>query len=353
MTDRWPVLREGSSLEMADVRRIAVFRALYLGDFLCIVPALRALKRRFPDSELTFIGLPWLQGTVERFGCIDRFLEFPGYRGLEGLFSDPKAIGRFLREARDYRYDLAIQMHGDGRISNGFVARLGARASLGYRPMGGACPKVLDLELEMDGDEHEVLRWLRLVDVLGATGSRELEFPLLPSDWAEAESVASGAGIDPGRSVVVLHPGAKEPARRWMPAGFSEVADRLAQELGAQVAITGSRDELAIAREVAEGMRVRAHLVAGRTSLGGLAALLARVRLLVTNDTGPSHLAAALGVPSIVLFGPTEPARWAPLDVTKHRALWSGRGNPISLIPVKRVVEESLELVRRCEQLTS
>lgn len=336
-----------------DVRRIVVFRALYLGDFLCAVPTLRALKRRYPLAELTFIGLPWTREIVDRFASIDRFLEFPGYRGLEGLISDSATSRRFIQEARSYRYDLAIQMHGDGRLSNGFVARLGARVSLGYRLPGCNRPHLLDLELEMESGEHEVLRWLRLVDALGAGGSPDLEFPLAPVDWMEAEAVARSIGIDLKRPLLAVHPGAKEPARRWPAAAFSEAADRLAEQLGAQVIVTGARDEVAIGREVAVGMRNHARILAGCTSIGCLAALLSLANLLITNDTGPSHLAAALGVPSVVLFGPTEPERWAPLDITRHKALWSGRGNPITSIPVAKVVEESLGLVKECAYLTS
>ena len=336
------------SLGDENVRKIAVFRALHLGDFICAVPALKALKKQHPLAELTYIGLPWLRAIADRFACIDRFLEFPGYLGLEGLSIDGDASQRFVRDARDYRYDLAIQMHGDGSVSNEFVAQLGARVSIGYRPIGCDLPNLLDLELEIDREEHEVLRWLRLVEVLGAQGSPDLEFPLLADDLEEANAVLLKAGIDPAQPLLAIHPGAKDPERRWPVASFAAAADLLAEQLGTQVVITGTASEAAIGRAVAESMSVPAAVLSGCSSIGGLAALLARASLLITNDTGPSHLAAAIGVPSVVLFGPTKPSRWAPLDVKKHRAIWSGCGNPISQIPVSRVVDESLELVSEC-----
>ena len=353
MTVGRPVPYDRLPLQLADVERVAVFRALHLGDFLCSVPALRALKDRFPGAELTYIGLPWAREIVERYRYVDRFLEFPGYCGLEGVASRPKVVHEFLDEARAYRYDLAIQMHGDGRVSNGFVAQLGARVSLGYRRRSVELPKELDVELEMDDGEHEVLRWLRLVGALGAVGTVEIEFPLTPGDRTEAESVLAESGVAPADLVVVLHPGAKEATKRWPAIGFARVGDSLSEQVGARVLITGSRDEMDVARAVASEMREPARVVAGRTSLGGLAALLGRAQLLVTNDTGPSHLAAAIGVPSVVLFGPTEPGRWAPLGVAAHRALWSGPGNPIAFIPVERVLDESLGLVRQCVHPTS
>ncbi len=346
--DHQPSLCVGPALEVARVERIALFRALHLGDLLCAVPALRALRERFPGAEITLIGLPWVRGLLDRYPYVDRFQEFPGYRGLEGLAWEPVRTESFLEEARRRRYDLALQMHGDGRVSNGFVAQLGARVSLGYRSEASGLPPKLDLELRWAEGEHEVQRWLRLVSVLGAMGTPRLEFPLAPRDWMEAERVATRAGIDLQKPMVGLHPGGKEPSKRWPAERFAQVADRLAGETEAQVVVTGSREELEIAHRAAALVRSgRARVVAGETSLGGLAALLARMRLLVTNDTGPSHLAAALGVPSVVIFGPTDPRRWAPLDSSSHRALWSGPGNPITHISVEQVVEESLALVER------
>ena len=346
--DRWPALRVGPALEVGGVHRVALLRALHLGDFLCSVPALRALKERYPVAEITLIGLPWVRYLLDRYPCVDRFLEFPGYRGLEEVPVDGERTSRFLAEARSYRYDLAIQLHGDGRLSNGFVAQLGARVSLGYCLGVVGHRRELDLELEWDESEHEVRRWLRLVNALGATGTPRAEFPLLPADWLEVERVAGSEGIDLERPMVGLHPGGKDPAKRWPAESFAAAADLLGAQLDAQVVITGDREELAVASRVAAEMRYhQVRVLAGQTSLGGLGALLAQLRLLVTNDSGPSHLAAALKTPSVVLFGPTEPGRWAPLDVARHRTLWSGRGNPISQIPVERVVEESLALVER------
>ncbi len=340
-------------MEVAPVERIAIFRALHLGDFLCSVPALRAVRDRYPRAEVTMIGLPWVRSLVERYSYLDRCLDFPGYEGMEGVDWDRGRSSRFLEEARGYRYDLAIQMHGDGRVSNRFVAQLGARGSLGYRPGDGDHSRQLDLELVWEDGIHEIERWLRLVGVLGAVGTPRMEFPLLPSDLVEIERVAEAEGIDLSRPLIGLHPGGKDPAKRWPVAQFAFVADALAAELSAQLIITGSHDEMDLAAAVAAEMRSGpACLVAGKTSLGGLAALLTQLRLLVTNDTGPSHLAAAVGTPSVVLFGPTDPAVWAPLDVECHRALWSGRSVPISEIPPERVVEESLALVERWAYLT-
>ena len=339
-------------LAVGQVDRIAVFRALHLGDFMCATPALRALKQRFPAAELTLIGLSWNRVLVPRFPYIDRFLDFPGYYDLEEVPWDDRRTRRFLLESQDYRYDLAVQMHGNGRISNAFVAQLKARTSLGHRPADAGWPRLLSVELEDENDQrddehvHQILRWLRLVGEVGATGSAQLEFPLLQEDREEAVAVAKRAGIRLDRPLVGINPGGKGLDKRWPAERFAEVADHLVAETGAEVAITGIESERGLAVRIARMMRHRAFVVAGETTIGGLAALMERMSLFVTNDTGSSHIAAALGTPSVTLFGPTDPAEWAPLDSNRHLALWSGRGRPIAGIATDLVVEKSLMLVK-------
>jgi len=340
--------RIGLDVDPREVRRVAVLRALHLGDFLCSVPALRALRGRFPMAEITLIGLPWVRPLIARYACLDRFLEFPGHQGLEGVDRGPEETVRFAREARKEGYDLAIQMHGDGSVSNGFVALLGARMTIGYCPIGVPASARLDLELVWDPCEHEVLRWLRLVGLLGAEGSPDLEFPLMPGDWTEVCSLAAGLGISLDDPIVGIHPGARDPARRWPPDRFATVANVLSELLGAQVVVTGTSEDAEAAALVASAVdKGPVRNLVGRTSLGCLAAMMARMSLFVTNDTGPAHLAAAVGTPSVVVFGPTSPRRWAPLDSARHRAVWSGPGLPIEAVPTRRVVEESLAVVEQ------
>ncbi|MDI7275426.1 MAG: LPS biosynthesis glycosyltransferase, partial [Anaerolineae bacterium] len=194
------------------VRRIAVLRALYLGDFLCAQPALRALKARFPLAELTLIGLPWIEPFLRRYACVDDFLAFPGCEGIAEVPYNREVTEAFLERARGLRFDLAVQMHGSGPASNDFVAALGAPTSLGYTPRGEPGP--LTKCVPYPGDAvHEVRKWLGLVAHVGATGPARPELPVTPEEEHEAESLL--APLDRTRPLVALHAGSRDPARRW------------------------------------------------------------------------------------------------------------------------------------------
>src|SRR5437588_8448385 len=113
-------------------KRIAVFRALQLGDLLVAVPALRALRAQFPEAEITLIGLPWAKSFVQRFHhYVDRFVEFAGYPGIAEREVVPERTACFIEEQRAYGYDLVIQMHGNGEASNQFALALGGRMTVG------------------------------------------------------------------------------------------------------------------------------------------------------------------------------------------------------------------------------
>lgn len=298
-------------------RRIAIFRALQLGDLLVAVPALRSLRAGFPDAEITLIGLPWAEQFVHRFACyLDRFVSFPGYPGLVEVPVDLARTQAFLAEQRAYGYHLVVQMHGSGRTSTPLALELAGAMTAGYyedyRPPG------LAIGAPYPAEEPEILRNLGLARLLGCPDrGTHLEFPLTPADRAEAASALSRLP-SAGRPWVGIHPGARPPARRWFAAHFAAVGDALAERYGAQIVVTGGPGEEAIAEEVTHLMRAPSLNLTGQTSLGGLVAVIDRLDLFISNDTGPAHLAVARDTPSIHIFGPADPARWAPLDRRRH-----------------------------------
>jgi ADP-heptose:LPS heptosyltransferase len=307
-------------------QRIAIVRALRgLGDLLCAVPAWRALRAALPQAHITLVGLPWARAFVERYPAyLDDLLEFPGYPGIPERTPPIAELPAFFAGANARRFDLALQMHGSGVVSNPFTVMLGARHNAGFYLPGQYCPDP-ERFLAYPDDEPEVWRHLRLMEFLGVPlHGAAMEFPLWPEDWDALDATLSTTGAKTQAlrdgAYACLHAGAAEPQRRWPPERFAAVADGLVRQ-GLQVVLTGTEAERGVAQQVADHMQAPALNLAGLTSLGGMAALLSRARLLVSNDTGVSHLAAALRVPSVVIFIASEPERWAPLDRRLHRVV--------------------------------
>ena len=260
--------------------RIALFRPLGLADLLRAVPALRALDAAFPEARITLIGLPSASEIAARLHrYIDEFKAFPGFPGIPGE-CDVEAVPDFFAEMKKQRFDLAVQMHGAGEIANPLMVLMGASENAGFYRPGRYCPDTRRY-LPWDDEEDDVQRWLRLAAHLGAAPRGSfLEFPLEPQDWDEWRALR----LD---KYVCLHCGPQ--AQR-----FAELGDALAQE-GWNVVLTGSP-------QVAQAMREPAIALAGRTSLGGTAAVIAKARLVVSTDPATSLIAAAVHTPTARLF---------------------------------------------------
>jgi ADP-heptose:LPS heptosyltransferase len=304
--------------------RIVVVRALRgLGDMLCILPALRALRSAFPRASIALIGLPEAQWLQQRYGdYIDEWLAFPGFPGIPERTFSASELASLLAHTHARRFDLAIQMHGAGTVSNMFTTLLGARMTAGFYRHAQFCPAPATF-FRYPERGSEIDRWLHLTTLLGCPSQgAEIRFPLTAADRSALEPHTSRYELR-SRCYVVIHPGAHDQSRRWPAARFAEVADALA-ERDFRIVLTGTAAEQATVGEVSARMRHPACDLAGRTTLGSLAALLEGAALLVTNDTGVSHLAAALGTRSVILFLASDPERWAPLDRNRHRRVRPG-----------------------------
>lgn len=309
------------------IRRIAVFRALYLGDLVVSVPALRSLRAGFPDAEITLIALPWAHHLLRNLHqYLDRFVAFDGYPGLRDVRADLERTDRFISEQRAHFYDLVIQMHGAGAQSNPCAHDMGGRFTAGYYL--GERPGYLFPAAPYPTDLPEVTRCLRLAKLLGCPDlDSQLEFPVLPTDeWLARRLLGSVAGRG---SVIGMHPGSKSPIRRWPPEHFARLADTLVQRLDAQIVLTGMPEEDAV-RAVRERMTAPVLDLSGRTSLGTLAAVLKSLDLLIVGNTGPAHLAEAVGTPTVRIWDLEEPGRWEPLNAARHRLV---TGDPEECLP--------------------
>ena len=301
-----------------------MFRALHLGDLLCSVPALRALRRAAPQAHIALVGLPWARSFVSRFSAyVDELVEFPGYPGFPEREATAAALQAFLSGMRRRSFDLALQLHGTGDDINDIVMDFGARRCGGFHPSGESAPG--QWFLPWPEQEPEIHRYLSLMRLLGATELDErLEFPLGDEDREQALALLRELGLRSGRFLCV-HMGARLRSRRWPTERFAQVVEYFAAA-GWPVVLTGAAEETALIESagarLSPRLRSRVHSLLGRTSLGGVAALVAHSRALLSNDTGLSHVAAAVGTPSVIVSSGGDARRWAPLDRQRHQVLW-------------------------------
>ena len=299
---------------------IGVFRALQLGDLLCAVPALRALRSAFPRATITLIGLPWARAFASRFAhLVDAFIAFPGHASLPERVPDHAKWPAFAAQLRQARLDVTLQLHGSGATTNGILHALPVGRLVGFRPAAGAVDDSASFR-PWPEQGSEVERCLALIDFLGiARQGTHLEFPLAADEVDAARDLMASHRLVPG-AFVCVHPGARLASRRWPVERFASLARQLVAA-GHRVVVTGTRDEAALCAEVAHGAGAGGVDLCGATSLGVLAALVSRARLVVCNDTGISHVAAATGARSVVVSCGADPQRFAPSDRLRHRVL--------------------------------
>ena len=314
----------GEHPTLPDIGKIAVLRANRIGDFIVTLPALAALRAAYPHAEIVLLGRRWHADFLAgRPGPIDRVVPIPPYHGVgepEEHHDDPALLDRFFAAMVAERFDLALQLHGGGGNSNPFIGRLGARHTAGLRA-AGAPP--LDRWLPYVRDQVEIVRYLEVVGLVGATPvGLQPQLAVTPTDREEAL-----AALPPdARPLVAIHPGATDPRRHWSAARFSAVGDALVAR-GARVILVGDTGERALTATVAGLMAAPPPDLAGQLSLGGLLGLLARCALAIGNDSGPLHLAAAVGTATVGVYWGRNLLHYGPLGRARHHPLASWRGN--------------------------
>jgi ADP-heptose:LPS heptosyltransferase len=349
------------SERVENVRKIAVLRAGGIGDFIFTLPALHALQAAYPEAEITLLGDMWHEEFLsKRPGPPDRAIAVPPSTGVNGpdtgVDEDEEELERFFARAQEERFDLALQMHGGGGYSNPFVRRLGAQITAGTRA-SGAPP--LDRYIPYVYYQSEYMRHLEVASLVDA-GAVNLEprLQVTEEDLSEAWQVAP-ENNDP---LAVVHPSAGDERRRWPPEKFAALGDALARA-GARVAVVGVEKDRALVSKVVDGMNRQALDLCGRLSLGGLAGLLSRCAVTISNDSGPLHLATAVGAATVGIFwGPNFITANPPLR-TRHRpalswclncpvcgdTLFDGscehRASIVADIPVQEVASYTLELL--------
>ena len=307
-----------SHVKPEHINRVIVRGTNWVGDSVMTVPALRALRQLLPHAHITLTTRAWAKGLFEDADFIDELLPYQG-RAVSSL---PQRILQWRRG----RFDLAII------FPNSFeaalvpdVAGIPLRVGYGKEARGPLLTHPLPLPKWRDS-KHEVFYYLNIIaeverlmfgteDLLKAAPDDSLF--VRESRRVEALRFLSELGIENDRPVVALCPGSTNSrAKRWPVERYAALADRLIDDLGANVLLIGSAEEMEVSLEASRQMRNVPTMLTGKTDLAQAVALLSVVDLLVTNDTGPGHIAAALGRPTLVIFGPTNPLTTRPFSST-------------------------------------
>ncbi len=304
----------GPRIDLAglDARRVLVVQGLRIGDTVATLPALAALRRRWPDADVLALAPPPAAEVLELSGLVDDLRVWPPGRprvraGRRALADTAEADAVFvfdctlasMRVARGVRARARVGYDWDGRGVG--LTHPAPPPPYWHRPVS-EYPDGVEVEPQFKS-------WLRLLREAGLDA--DAGPPSLtprPQDIAWADAFLGPAR---GRPRVALHPGA-EPAYQWPAERFAETARALAVEDGADIILTGGPADAALAERIADRLPEPPLLAAGKTSVAQMAALLARVDLLISVDTSAGHLAAAAGRPVVSLFGPGDPRIWAP-----------------------------------------
>lgn len=314
--------------------RILLIRPDHLGDVLFITPALHDLRRLWPQAHITCLVGPWAARVLEGNPDLDQVLtcDFPWFnrRPRAGLLAPYRYLASYAQELGRQGFDASVNL----RFDFWWGAALAHLASVprrhGYdipecRPFLTAPSPYVGMVV------HQVVRNYGLVAALArdhgfslevpkAAGlANRLSFQVTAEDRAAAASLLEGAGLSHAGCLVAIHPGTGSPVKRWLPERFAAVADYLNRESGAGIVLTGNAAERPLADAISARMSRPSWVAAGKTNLGQLAALFQRCGLVIGVDSGPLHLAVALGVPTVHLFGPVEPAQFGPWgDPARH-----------------------------------
>ncbi len=344
----------------ANLQRILVRATNWVGDAVMSLPALEALRARFPRAEIVLLSkssvseLYWYHPAVNRQIIYKPASEHRGARGF----------ARLIRELRAERFDAAVLFQNAFQAAwIAWLARIPLR--IGYATDGRSALLHKAIEPPLPAAYgHQVNYYLQLLFRAGLTAKpqpvEEISLRLSESEGNWAEKKIEVLGLSGPRFIVGMAPGAAfGPAKRWPFERFAGLADRLIGALNADVLIFGSAAERPLAEDIASAMKHTPVIIAGETSLRQLLALMTRCQLVVTNDSGPMHLAAGLGVPLVAIFGSTDERATGPLTkrvrVVKREVVCSPCGLaecPIDFrcmneISVEEAFQATLELVKR------
>ena len=315
----------------ANARRLLIIRPDHLGDVLLSTPAIQAIKRKRPDMSIHVLCGEWAADLLSNYDEIDLALtlRFPGFqRHASSRPPNPWLLAvKSAQMLRQIGYSSAIIMRRDHWWGAMLAFFAGIRERIGYDLPNVAPFLTTALKYRQ---QHAVEQNLRLAEPwTGAIKPDQIQlmYPLESDDKTYIDKYLAEWQIPPDQPVICIHPGAGAAVKLWPADKWAAVADILAAQFSSAIIFTGSSSEAALISDITAKMKAKAYTIAGATRIGQLAALYKRSLLVLGPDSGPMHLAAAVATPTVTLFGPADPAEFAPWgNPRRHAVLTSGIG---------------------------
>ncbi len=287
---------------MKDYKNILIIKPSSLGDVVHTLPTLKALRNRFPGARLTWVINRELSGLLEGNPYLNEIIPFE--RRYTGFYT-------FARGLSMKGFDLVIDLQG--LLRSGLIGFLsGAKKRIGFANGREFSPLFYTDAVPVSTMEmHAVDRYLLIAEYLGAK-TEDRDFTI---DFSNEEDWLGRLIKEKAREqkiLIAINPSGRWTTKRWPVEKFAALTDLINKKQGASVILIGGAGDIGLAEEVEAKVKTEVINMAGRTTLKQLAALLSKVSLLITNDSGPMHIAATLGTPVIALFGPTDPRRTGP-----------------------------------------
>ncbi len=287
---------------------ILVLAREHIGDLVCTTPALRSIRQRYPNAHIAIEVGERAACVLENCPYIDELILRPNRQGATGKVAAVLAIRR-------RRFDLGLILDDSADMPlHLYLGGVRYRVGLTRKPRFA---RLLSLQVPYDFTAHEMVdNFLSVARAVGGD-DRDRRPALFPSldDVEAADAILCDAGIDPSRRIVALNPGASAPSNRWPTSDFAALGDMLNSLPGVSVAILGGPGDKELGAAIADGMNSTPIRLTGKLTLLQLAAAMRCFRVVVTGDTGPMHVAAAMRTPIVALFGPAVPAESGPLYV--------------------------------------
>lgn len=296
-----------------EINSILLFKLRYIGDVLMTTPAIRLLRKYYPNTHITMVVNKGTEDVVRYNPHINRILTID----REGVKKSPiyKSMSNnleFLKTLRERRYDISIDFASGDRAAYlsllaGVPYRIGFKSGEGWRRV------ILNRIIDVPNNVHTVKRYLLILEEALGLKTEDTAMELYTekgdddyiSQWLKKNCIE-------GKKMVVINPGGRYWFKRWQTGKWASLIDLIQGKLGVPVVITGAGREKEDIRTIMAGMKTQAYSIAGQTTVLELASLLKMAALYIGNDSGPMHIASAVGTPVVALCGPTDPSVWGP-----------------------------------------